>query len=110
MAILILVFILLMAFLAIALLLAIFFIITSQLKFDIKCILSATKLAIPKEKYKRLEVYLTVDKGREIFSSSPIRALMRYRRLYWFKSDVRIGFSFAIPSASKRCLRVPFNR
>lgn len=54
MAILILVFTLLMAFLAIALLLVIFFIIISQLKFDIKCILSATNLVIPKEKYKWL--------------------------------------------------------
>lgn len=56
MTILILVFILLMAFLAIALLLVIFFIITSQLKFDIKCILSATNLVIPKEKYKWLGI------------------------------------------------------
>ena len=110
MAILILVFTLLMAFLVIALLLVIFFIIISQLKFDIKCIFSATKLVIPKEKYKWLGFYLTADNGREIFSSNPIRALMRYRRLYWFKSDVRIGLSFTIPSASKRCLRVPFNK
>mgnify|MGYP006920139652 CR=1 FL=1 len=56
MAILILVFILLMAFLAIALLLVIFFIIISQLKFDIKCIFSATKLVIPKEKCKQLGI------------------------------------------------------
>ena len=56
MAILILVFTLLMAFLVIALLLAIFFIIISQLKFDIKCILSATKLIIQKEKCKRLGI------------------------------------------------------
>lgn len=56
MAILILVFTLLMAFLVIALLLVIFFIIISQLKFDIKCIFSATKIVIPKEKYKRLGI------------------------------------------------------